>query len=139
MYLLPKYSNGACLLSIYTVRGDCYRYIIEIYKCNIVKYIDEINRSYYKVYELCMNDMDIPLSDSTSAIIKYTIYLYEICGQKSLAITEAQKWYIYVTKDVNNINTNLSKNLKVLKDNIDEWSHKELIINSLTKHYSFSK
>lgn len=121
------------------MRGDCYRYIIEIYQCNIVKYIDEINRSYNKVYELCMNDMDIPFTDSTLAIIKYTIYLYEICGQKSLAITEAQKWYIYVTKDVNNINTNLSKILKVLKDNIDEWSHKELIINSLTKHYSFSK
>lgn len=130
------------LLDLYKIKGDYYRYIIELYPedDNYVDYIESAYKSYQDGEEVYKRDDSIPLSCKVSFMVNFTIFLRDNYQQHQLAYKKASECFESISHiDYDKNDVELVKYLNLLKDNIEKWDHQDIGLGNQRKYMSYSQ
>ena len=128
--LLPVASTPEARVFYEKLKADYYRYICESKpESEKEEPARKARECYEKALEISKNEIPPSLPTSLGLILNYSVFLYEIIGQKTDAIELAQKTY----KDCSQIVDDNSDNsyseatmiLQLLRDNVSLWTQED--------------
>lgn len=139
--LTMDYDNHA-LLDLYKIKGDYYRYIIELFPEDVSysEYIEKAYKSYLEGEEVYNRDDSIPLSCKVSFMVNFTIFLRDNYQLHQLAYKKASECFKKISEiDYDKNDVELVKYLNLLKDNIEKWDHQDIGLGNQRKYMSYSQ
>lgn len=125
--LLPNAKDAESRVFYEKLKADYYRYICESKPAEEkTETINKAKECYENALEIANNEIQPARPTSLGLILNYSVFLYEIIGQKKEAIELAQKTYNECSTSIDELSDNSYSEatmiLQLLRDNVSLWT-----------------